>query len=144
MTYFWKYHILFQSNAMDFIGDIDLVGLLSVVIFYFIILGVGMWAAKKKSNVEGVSEEVGFFLKWSWRLWSFLVNFWFIDTLTDSIFGVVNGTKRCNVEGVRKEVGFFLKWSWSIFNGFGPLIFLMFGIDILAAIKINVEGDWGR
>ena len=48
---------------MDFIGDIDLVGLLSVVIFYFIILGVGMWAAKKKSNVEGVSEEVGFFLK---------------------------------------------------------------------------------
>jgi len=44
---------------MDFIGDIDLVGLLSVVIFYLLILGVGMWAAGKKSNVEGVSEEVG-------------------------------------------------------------------------------------
>ena len=43
---------------MDFIGDIDLLGLLSVVIFYLIILGVGMWAAGKKSNVEGVSEEV--------------------------------------------------------------------------------------
>jgi hypothetical protein len=44
---------------MDFIGDIDLVGLLSVVIFYLLILGVGMWAAGKKSHVEGVSEEVG-------------------------------------------------------------------------------------
>ena len=43
---------------MDFIGDIDLMGLLSVIIFYFVILGVGMWAAQKKSNVEGVSEEV--------------------------------------------------------------------------------------
>jgi hypothetical protein len=43
---------------MDFIGDIDLIGLLSVVIFYLLILGVGMWAAGKKSNVEGVSEEV--------------------------------------------------------------------------------------
>jgi hypothetical protein len=43
---------------MDFIGDIDLVGLLSVVIFYLLILGVGMWAAGKKSHVEGVSEEV--------------------------------------------------------------------------------------
>ena len=43
---------------MDFIGDIDLLGLLSVIIFYFVILGVGMWAAQKKSNVEGVSEEV--------------------------------------------------------------------------------------
>jgi len=42
---------------MDFIGDIDLMGLLSVIIFYFLILGVGMWAATKKSNVEGVSEE---------------------------------------------------------------------------------------
>ena len=43
---------------MDFIGDIDLMGLLSVILFYFVILGVGMWAAQKKSNVEGVSEEV--------------------------------------------------------------------------------------
>jgi hypothetical protein len=43
---------------MDFIGDIDLIGLLSVVIFYLLILGVGMWAAGKKSHVEGVSEEV--------------------------------------------------------------------------------------
>lgn len=42
---------------MDFIGEIDLVGLLSVVIFYLLILGVGMWAARKKSHVEGVSEE---------------------------------------------------------------------------------------
>jgi len=42
---------------MDFIGDIDMMGLLSVILFYFLILGVGMWAAQKKSNVEGVSEE---------------------------------------------------------------------------------------
>ena len=43
---------------MDFLGEIDLMGLLSVILFYFLILGVGMWAARKKSNVEGVSEEV--------------------------------------------------------------------------------------
>ena len=68
-----------------------------------------MWAAKKKSNVEGVSEEVGFFLKVIMKIMKLFGQLWFIDTLTDSIFGVVNGTKRCNVEGVRKEVGFFLK-----------------------------------
>ena len=53
--------VLIFSSTMDFIGDIDLMGLLSVIIFYFLILGVGMWAAQKKSNVEGVSEEVGGF-----------------------------------------------------------------------------------
>ena len=43
---------------MDLFGDINLTGLLSIIIFYLLILGVGMWAARKKSNVEGVSEEV--------------------------------------------------------------------------------------
>ena len=49
---------IYFSTRMDFIGDIDMMGLLSVILFYFLILGVGMWAAQKKSNVEGVSEEV--------------------------------------------------------------------------------------
>ena len=57
-TLFNYLYVLFQLSTMDFIGDIDLVGLLSVVLFYLLILGVGMWAARKKSNVEGVSEEV--------------------------------------------------------------------------------------
>ena len=43
---------------MDILGDINLTGLASVILFYLLILGVGMWAAQKKSNVEGVSEEV--------------------------------------------------------------------------------------
>ena len=43
---------------MDLFGDINLTGLLSIIIFYLLILGVGMWAARKKSDVEGVSEEV--------------------------------------------------------------------------------------
>ena len=70
-----------------------------------------MWAAKKKSNVEGVSEEVGFFLKVIMKIMKLFGQLWFIDTLTDSIFVVGNGTvtKRCNVESVRKEVAFFLK-----------------------------------
>jgi len=42
---------------MDLLGDINLTGLLSIIVFYLLILGVGMWAARKKSNVEGVSEE---------------------------------------------------------------------------------------
>jgi len=42
---------------MDILGDINLTGLASVILFYLLILGVGMWAAQKKSNVEGVSEE---------------------------------------------------------------------------------------
>ena len=45
---------------MDLFGDINLTGLLSIIIFYLLILGVGMWAARKKSNVEGVSEEVSY------------------------------------------------------------------------------------
>ena len=96
---------------MDFIGDIDLVGLLSVVIFYFIILGVGMWAAKKKSNVEGVSEEVGFFLKVIMKIMKLFGQLWFIDTLTDSIFGVGNGTATKKVQCGRCQKGdrFFLK-----------------------------------
>ena len=41
-----------------FIGEINVSGLCSIIVFYLLILGVGMWAARKKSNVEGVSEEV--------------------------------------------------------------------------------------
>lgn len=42
---------------MDMFGEINMTGLASVILFYLLILGVGMWAAQKKSNVEGVSEE---------------------------------------------------------------------------------------
>ena len=42
----------------SFFGELNLVGLSSIIVFYLLILGVGMWAARKKSNVEGVSEEV--------------------------------------------------------------------------------------
>ena len=45
-----------------FIGDINVSGLCSIIVFYLLILGVGMWAARKKSNVEGVSEEVNIIL----------------------------------------------------------------------------------
>jgi len=38
-------------------GEINLSGLASVILFYLLILGVGMWAAQKKSDVEGISEE---------------------------------------------------------------------------------------
>ena len=46
-------------------GEINVMGLCSIILFYLLILGVGMWAARKKSDVEGVSEEVnkGFNLK---------------------------------------------------------------------------------
>ena len=47
---------------MDLFGDINLTGLLSIIIFYLLILGVGMWAARKKSNADGVSEEVSYFM----------------------------------------------------------------------------------
>lgn len=40
-------------------GEINVMGLCSIILFYLLILGVGMWAARKKSDVEGVSEEVG-------------------------------------------------------------------------------------
>ena len=71
---------------MDLFGEINLTGLASVILFYLLILGVtiimmmmlgqccvstmliyfyhgsdlkvGMWAAQKKSDVEGISEEV--------------------------------------------------------------------------------------
>ena len=39
-------------------GEINVMGLCSIILFYLLILGVGMWAARKKSDVEGVSEEV--------------------------------------------------------------------------------------
>jgi len=42
---------------MDLFGDMNLTGLASIIMFYLLILGVGMWAARKKSDVEGVSEE---------------------------------------------------------------------------------------
>ena len=44
---------------MDILGEINLTGLASVILFYLLILAVGMWAAQKKSDIEGVSEEVG-------------------------------------------------------------------------------------
>ena len=43
---------------MEWLSEINISGLMSVILFYILILGVGMWAARKKSDVEGVSEEV--------------------------------------------------------------------------------------
>ena len=48
----------FAGLRMDLFGDMNMTGLASIIMFYLLILGVGMWAARKKSNVEGVSEEV--------------------------------------------------------------------------------------
>jgi len=42
---------------MEIFGDVNMTGLLSVILFYLLILGVGMWAARKKSDAEGVTEE---------------------------------------------------------------------------------------
>ena len=50
----------FSISVLKMDLDINLTGLLSIIIFYLLILGVGMWAARKKSNVEGVSEEVSY------------------------------------------------------------------------------------
>jgi hypothetical protein len=35
---------------------INIVGVISVIIFYILILAVGMWAARKNSGVEGDQE----------------------------------------------------------------------------------------
>jgi high affinity choline transporter 7 len=35
---------------------INIVGVVSVVIFYLLILAVGMWAARKNSGIEGDQE----------------------------------------------------------------------------------------
>ena len=45
-------------NMDTMFGDINVSGLCSIILFYLLILGVGMWAARKKSDVEGTTEEV--------------------------------------------------------------------------------------
>ena len=35
---------------------INIVGVISVIIFYLLILAVGMWAARKNSGIEGDQE----------------------------------------------------------------------------------------
>ena len=45
-------------NMETMFGDINISGLCSIILFYLLILGVGMWAARKKSDVEGTTEEV--------------------------------------------------------------------------------------
>ena len=50
--------IILDLNMETMFGDINVSGLCSIILFYLLILGVGMWAARKKSDVEGVSEEV--------------------------------------------------------------------------------------
>ena len=37
---------------------INIAGVVSVILFYILILGVGMWASRKQSGVEGVDQEV--------------------------------------------------------------------------------------
>ena len=48
-------------NMDTMFGDINVSGLCSIILFYLLILGVGMWAARKKSDVEGTTEEVFIF-----------------------------------------------------------------------------------
>ena len=36
---------------------INIAGIISVIIFYLLILGVGLWAARKNEGVEGDQEE---------------------------------------------------------------------------------------
>ncbi len=40
---------------------INIAGIVSVILFYLLILGVGMWAARKKGGGEEATEEVSFF-----------------------------------------------------------------------------------
>ena len=51
-------HIFSALNMETMFGDINVSGLCSIILFYLLILGVGMWAARKKSDVEGTTEEV--------------------------------------------------------------------------------------
>ena len=37
---------------------INIAGVISVILFYILILAVGMWASRKQSGVEGVDQEV--------------------------------------------------------------------------------------
>ena len=37
---------------------INIAGVISVILFYLLILGVGMWASRKQSGVEGIDQEV--------------------------------------------------------------------------------------
>ena len=43
---------------------INVVGVISVVIFYILILAVGMWAARKNSGIEGDQEVKNAFPVW--------------------------------------------------------------------------------
>ena len=44
---------IFQRFTM-----INIAGVISVILFYLLILGVGMWASRKQSGVEGIDQEV--------------------------------------------------------------------------------------
>lgn len=56
---FYIQSIFFSALNMEtMFGDINVSGLCSIILFYLLILGVGMWAARKKSDVEGTTEEV--------------------------------------------------------------------------------------
>ena len=39
---------------------INIAGIISVILFYILILAVGVWASRKQSGVEGVDQEVVF------------------------------------------------------------------------------------
>ena len=53
---------IFFSAKMDFIGDIDLVGLLSVILFYFLILESALKWERKISQIAGISISNVFFI----------------------------------------------------------------------------------
>ena len=47
---------------------INIVGVVSVVIFYLLILAVGMWAARKNSGIEGDQEVRQSFLNYMFNI----------------------------------------------------------------------------
>ena len=53
---------------------INIAGIISVIIFYLLILGVGLWAARKNEGVEGdQEEEVSLYLVYVYLQFSRLV-----------------------------------------------------------------------
>ena len=54
---------------------INWAGVASVILFYILILAVGMWASRKQSGVEGVDQEVKYDFAWNCIVKSFFKYF---------------------------------------------------------------------
>jgi len=111
---------------MEIFGDVNMTGLLSVILFYLLILGVGMWAAQKKSDAEGVTEEEEVML--AGRNIGMFVGI-FTMTATWVGGGYINGTAEV-------VYSYGLVWCQA---PFGYALSLMLG-GILFANKMRSEG----